>query len=268
MSWWIMEPVAGGIHRCGRWWSAPPRHGDGQLRLYAVLEGSAWVELGGRRCAVVPGRLLLIPGGPTLGRHCPRSVRIAWLHLVPRDPSLVRDCERLSTVVDQPSTDHAAGVDALRRAGGACDPEGHRLPARWPPGLPAVIEGLALALSLIGLGLAATRAAEPEDDHVARALAWCQEHWREQPPLSAIAAASGCSGDHLRRRFRAVIGRSPHAWYRELAMREARRLLADPERTVAEVARSCGFADPLYFSRVCRCHFGRSPSDLRGPSGP
>jgi len=266
MAWMTLAPAAGGDHRCGRWWCAPETPPDGQLRLYATLGGSGWISYGARRSALRPGRLLLIPGNAPLARHTAAEVRIAWLHLLPRAPALVHDVEALAAVVAVASDAYAPGVAALERIAAQCDPQRHRLPERWGAGVPQEIEGLVLAL--IGRGLAESPSVPAAGGLVVRAREWCLAHWREQPSLTEIATAVGCSGDHLRRRFVAATGRSPIAWCRELALREARYLLADPELTVSEVARACGFSDPLYFSRVCRRHFGRAPTALRTAPGP
>jgi YesN/AraC family two-component response regulator len=46
----------------------------------------------------------------------------------------------------------------------------------------------------------------------------------------------------------------------QLRVRKAKELLAWPDRTLKEVARSVGFQDELYFSRVFKKSEGVSPA--------
>lgn len=48
-------------------------------------------------------------------------------------------------------------------------------------------------------------------------------------------------------------------YIRGLRMEHARRLLAQGMSNVREIASSCGYGDPLYFSKVFKKHFGVSP---------
>ena len=50
---------------------------------------------------------------------------------------------------------------------------------------------------------------------------------------------------------------------RRRRLREARRLLLTTTLPVKEVARRCGYEDPLYFSRVFHQHTGQPPLACR-----
>ena len=53
---------------------------------------------------------------------------------------------------------------------------------------------------------------------------------------------------------------------REQRLRRARKMLTSRqfnERTIAEIALACGFADISYFNRVFRARYGATPSDIR-----
>jgi AraC-like DNA-binding protein len=52
-------------------------------------------------------------------------------------------------------------------------------------------------------------------------------------------------------------------WIVERRMSEARRLLAETDLPVAEVARGVGFDDPSYFGRRFRAEHGRGPRAWR-----
>ena len=69
---------------------------------------------------------------------------------------------------------------------------------------------------------------------------------------------------HLTTVMRRRTGRTVGEWIIERRMAEARRLLAETDLPVREVARLVGVADPGYFSRT----HGASPRKWRGRPGP
>lgn len=81
--------------------------------------------------------------------------------------------------------------------------------------------------------------------------------------LAAVAQAGGVSRAHASRIFHRAYGQPPLAWQRAQRLRLARRWLQGTDLPIAAVAAEVGFADPLYFSRAVRAHFGLSPSELR-----
>jgi len=72
--------------------------------------------------------------------------------------------------------------------------------------------------------------------------------------------------DYLRKQFQEKLGMSPLKYMTNLRMKKARSMLSaaghHENMTVAEVARSCGFDDPLYFSRVFKKYYGCAPSEF------
>lgn len=71
--------------------------------------------------------------------------------------------------------------------------------------------------------------------------------------------------DYLRKIFKKETGLSPLAYLTSLRMKNAERLLSakwSNGRTVAEIARMCGYDNALYFSRVFKKHYGYAPSQF------
>lgn len=72
------------------------------------------------------------------------------------------------------------------------------------------------------------------------------------------------SYDYLRKLFKSEMGMTPHAYLTGLRMQMAEKLLCaakNTEQNVSQIAYVCGYAEPLYFSRVFKKHFGCSPKN-------
>lgn len=76
-------------------------------------------------------------------------------------------------------------------------------------------------------------------------------------------AAVGLTPGHLTTVVGRRTGRTVQQWITERRLREARRLLADTDLTVAEVARRVGYRDGGYFVRRFRTAHGVTPAAWR-----
>ncbi len=69
------------------------------------------------------------------------------------------------------------------------------------------------------------------------------------------------SYDYLRKLFQKEMGVTPHRYLSDRRLDAAAALLVSaPLTPVADVARQCGFREPLYFSKMFKKKFGMSPS--------
>jgi AraC-like DNA-binding protein len=84
--------------------------------------------------------------------------------------------------------------------------------------------------------------------------------------LPLLAQRLGVSAAHLSRIFHHATGLRLVDYVARYRAERARAMLADVEaKSVAEVARSCGFASISQFNRVFKTTFGSSPRTLRRP---
>lgn len=85
-------------------------------------------------------------------------------------------------------------------------------------------------------------------------------------PLSLrdVAREVRLTPGHLTTIVRRRTGRTVQEWIIDRRMAESRRLLADTDLPVQEVARRVGIPDPGYFSRLFRRTHGTSPRSWRG----
>lgn len=104
------------------------------------------------------------------------------------------------------------------------------------------------------------------DERVQRAAQYLATHPNEPFELSRLALFCGLSPSRLSHLFRAEFDTTPQRFSEKLRLELARRLLAQTNLPIAEVAREAGFVDALYFSRRFRHAFGSAPSALRETS--
>ncbi|MFC9895139.1 AraC family transcriptional regulator [Nocardia sp. NPDC127579] len=81
--------------------------------------------------------------------------------------------------------------------------------------------------------------------------------------VATLASEAGVSRALFAKRFAEVMGRPPLAYLTDHRMDEAEELLAGTDLTVAQVARSVGYADPFGFSAAFKRYRGQSPSAFR-----
>lgn len=73
--------------------------------------------------------------------------------------------------------------------------------------------------------------------------------------------------DYVRKLFKKETGATPHGYLTDRRMALAKNLILSgianrySNYTVSQIAESCGFSEPLYFSRVFKKYFGVAPSE-------
>ena len=81
--------------------------------------------------------------------------------------------------------------------------------------------------------------------------------------VAQMAEACAVSRSVLERKMKSLMGITPADFLREARLKQARQLLRNSDMTVSEIAFSCGFSDPKYFSRCFRQSAGMSPTDYK-----
>ena len=81
--------------------------------------------------------------------------------------------------------------------------------------------------------------------------------------VEALATEAGVSRALFAKRFTQVMGRPPLTYLTECRMDEAEALLSDTDFSVAQIAKSAGYADAFGFSAAFKRHRGVSPSAFR-----
>ena len=100
-------------------------------------------------------------------------------------------------------------------------------------------------------------------DYLDNAIRFIQYNYAGNIGIVDIARYAGISRSQLYREFMRNFGTSPQQFLQTHRINQACGLLTNPALSVAEVAGSVGYNDPLYFSRVFRQIKGCSPSQYR-----
>ncbi|MCA8325699.1 GlxA family transcriptional regulator [Burkholderia cepacia] len=102
---------------------------------------------------------------------------------------------------------------------------------------------------------------------VKRAILLMEQHVGRALSLDELANKLDLSTRQLERLFKAETGKSPQAFAKQVRLRTAAWLLTSSDRTVADIASSCGFADASHLGREFRKQFGVPPATYRERGG-
>lgn len=102
---------------------------------------------------------------------------------------------------------------------------------------------------------------------VKRAILLMEQHVGRALPLDELACKLDLSARQLERLFKAETGKSPQAFAKQVRLRTAAWLLTSSDRTVADIATSCGFSDASHLGREFRKQFGATPAAYREKGG-
>ncbi|MBN3764029.1 GlxA family transcriptional regulator [Burkholderia sp. Ac-20365] len=98
---------------------------------------------------------------------------------------------------------------------------------------------------------------------VKRAVHLMQQHIGRPLSLDELAERVDMSARHLQRLFKSQTGDSPLTYARRMRLKTAAWFLTSSERTVAEIAATCGFSDASHLGREFRKEFGLAPNTYR-----
>ncbi len=125
---------------------------------------------------------------------------------------------------------------------------------------------VALAMNLLEnmlLRLARARAIGGNLDFGDEVKSYILEHLSDCLDIATLSQMFHLSPSRFAHRFRDTFGTSPQAYVEGCRMEMARQLLLTTAMPVKAIALSCGFADPLYFSKRFACATGFSPVQWR-----
>lgn len=101
------------------------------------------------------------------------------------------------------------------------------------------------------------------DQRIRKVLEWAEKHNFVNIDNEQLAKTAGMSVNNFYRCFRRELQISPKRYFLSMRLNRARNMLASGKKDIAEVARSCGFADRYQFSKAYKQFFGISPGAFR-----
>lgn len=81
--------------------------------------------------------------------------------------------------------------------------------------------------------------------------------------LEDMAAETNLSTSHFSRLFKRTIGQSPYQFLVSYRIEQAKKMLDNPHKLIADIAMGCGFSDQAHFSRVFKKIEGMTPKQYR-----
>lgn len=262
----------------GRVWNPPARHME---IIFAIKNDWNDLRIGDRPHAVRQGEVGIHSVHHGNYGEPPEEERIAW--------GLFLDLSKVTGFDDLQKTPFAAAVrvtepDRLERAfaclQGRCTtlfggnfgyPTGKMA---YPANAGVILAKssqmfvkaalLELMTCILQEGERAGKSAPALPETLAKGLEFISLHYADSDIyLDTIAAAADLSEDHFGRIFRRHIGCSPMQYLQEFRIEKSRFLLSNTDLFVEEVARSVGFRDQFYFSRLFQRKTGQSPTAFR-----
>ena len=98
---------------------------------------------------------------------------------------------------------------------------------------------------------------------VTTAHEYIRAFFTEPLQLADIAKVACLSPNHLLRSYAQVFGRTPHQHISELRIEKAKKLLANFDLNMTDIAFEIGFLNPVSFSKMFKQHIGISPLHYR-----
>jgi AraC-like DNA-binding protein/quercetin dioxygenase-like cupin family protein len=104
----------------------------------------------------------------------------------------------------------------------------------------------------------------PDNIRIEKMIDFIQNHYTEDITLSHIAESAGVGDRECLRCFKRTIGQSPIQYLLKYRlMQGANLLLTFPSLSISEIANTCGFDNPSYFSKMFKKFYICSPKEYR-----
>ena len=107
------------------------------------------------------------------------------------------------------------------------------------------------------------RSREAGTEYVERAADYIRSHFQEDLTVSKLALYVRLNRSYLTTVFQNTLHVSPQQFLMRFRMERASQLLLEGTLSVGEVARSCGYPDPLTFSKAFKRTLGVTPSQYQ-----
>ena len=101
------------------------------------------------------------------------------------------------------------------------------------------------------------------DSAIPQAVEFIRANYYKDIALADIAYVTGYSPNYFHHVFTSVMGRTPQRYLLDVRLRHAKYLLAQPEKTLSEIAYECGFSSQAYFTEQFKRMTYTTPGQYR-----
>jgi AraC-like DNA-binding protein len=138
-----------------------------------------------------------------------------------------------------------------------------RLMSEQPPDIDTHIHALATQAFARCLDALPRGEFNPQHGRLQPALDLINTRLEQTIAVSDLAKALGVGAEHCIRLFKRHLGQTPMQYLIDQRLQRASELLSNPQLSISEVARRCGFPNRSYFSRVFARRLGIGPATYR-----
>lgn len=111
------------------------------------------------------------------------------------------------------------------------------------------------------------RSRDTGSEYVQLVMEYIQNHFQEDLTVARLARYVGLNRSYLTTVFQNTVNMSPQQYLMRFRMERAAQMLQEGRLAVGEIARSCGYPDPLTFSKAFKRTLGVTPSQYRRTGG-
>lgn len=230
--------------------------------LIYCVDGKGWYETDGYRQLVPSNSFFILPAGAPhrYGADSSKPWTIYWIHfrglLAPEYAKLP---EKVVKITPSSHSRIRERNDLFEEIFGSLDrgltPDSIRYASALFHHYLATLRYLSEYRGVTGKG--------DQEDIVDATIHYLEENVEKGLSLQQIADYSGLSASRLSAVFKKRTGYSPLAFFNNLKMRQACRLLTDTDMKVNTICHKVGIGDPYYFSRLFSKVIGLSPREYR-----
>ena len=101
------------------------------------------------------------------------------------------------------------------------------------------------------------------NESIEKAIRYMEEHVNENISLDELAENVNLSKFYFNRYFKKHMGMTPHQYFMNMRLQNAKRLLVTTHNSIEEVAEMCGFDNASNFIRAFKHRVGMPPSAFR-----
>ncbi|MBO6603519.1 MULTISPECIES: helix-turn-helix domain-containing protein [Paracoccaceae] len=238
-------------------WRVETLHSNTRHHLYWITRGQGRVSVGCITRGYGPNTAVFVPAGTVMSLELPQQIQGLLLHMPP-DPLAELPADpfhlRISNIEAQASlTGHIERIE--------------REIAAQAPAQDRALRGYGLLVSTwITRELGRQEGAILRDraHHLVEKFARLLSiSYHTGAGVADYADRLGVTPTHLSRVCKEASGKPAHALIHERLMHEARRLLADTDKSARLISEELGFSSPAYFTRAFSQSTGRTPTAFR-----